>query len=523
MEQVPFSVKSKKDLTQTLKKSPEKTNQIQRPEIAELWLKEHSPQKAEAGTLTQSRDNPEASLVTPAFDVMKDRSVRTLGNTKRFSKTSPVKKPVKSAGKLTERIKKAQQLSGLQFTKRVKHCGKCQYDKPETELLQHGQGIVRKRGIQMCGNVWECSVCRPYLQWKLREEIRKVHEYSTQLGDDSFMASITMPHKRKDDFETNLAVLQNAWNNFRNDRQYLALMSRLGQRWSIRTLEVTYGDRNGYHPHFHILFSVREKVSELIQQIQSELTAIWTRVLGVIRNREGITTSTILTRWIAKNSVKITPVNELAADYFVKHSWGTGAEITDGGFTGKKAKGSNWSLGELEIEMTNQWETKGELEPWLRGVLTQFYKSMKRKKFVTKQGEYHEIIKEIEENETPKQTDENEDEEHSNITGRVTVKKWLWDEVFHKYGINYDLIGEVKCRRPGEEFLEIRDFLIYELWKVMKPVPVSEIEYLIDSNVFIETEENKTGLDAGFSVREKRKENSEPEDKKEYTGRLLAS
>ena len=512
MEQVPNSVKSKMGSTQIPSEGSKNTTHVTGSDLAQAWISDQSPYKTQQGTLPEYGDSPRASVVTEAYNNGSDSSAessdRSLGKLRRFSKTQPDKKPVKSAGKLTERIKRAQQLSGLQFSNRVKYCGKTVHGAPEVELLQHGPGRVKKCNVAVCKNVWECAVCRPYIQYLKREEIRRVHDHAKDMEWESFMFSFTIPHKKNDDFETNLKTLNDSFNSLRADRQYKKLMASVGFVWSLRTLECTWGKRNGFHPHLHVLVTIRERATEVIRQIQSEILAIWGRVVSRIRNKRGIATSNILMRWMRKRSVKVTPVTDLAADYFVKHSWGTLAEVTDGGFSQKKAKGENWSLGELEMEMTAQYESTGQIEPWLRGVLSEFYKTMKQKKFITTQGEYKQILSELDESDPQEKLESEEDENHSNITGRVKIRSWFWDEILHKYGINYDLIGEVKCRQPGADFLEIRDFLIYEVWKIMKPIPIHEIEYLIDSNVFIETEESDSSRRRFFDF-EKRKERAE--------------
>ena len=114
--------------TQIPSEGSKNTTHVTGSDLAQAWISDQSPYKTQQGTLPEYGDSPRASVVTEAYnngsDSSDESSDRSLGKLRRFSKTQPDKKPVKSAGKLTERIKRAQQLSGLQFSNRVRFCGK---------------------------------------------------------------------------------------------------------------------------------------------------------------------------------------------------------------------------------------------------------------------------------------------------------------------------------------------------------------------------------------------------------------
>ena len=523
MEKSPSSVKS--NLTQVQQNGPHQGLDNDTQGLLSLW---DSHQKLGKGPLdekgdtprvkgvTESQNNPQKKFSWNPLRKVEESDDGSLGKTKRFSKVSfstayptDYPKPVKGKGMLTYRIKKSQLGSGLTFTKRCKYCLKSGHDKTHIDLYQLNGNQVKKKGVQVCGNVWECASCRPYLQWKMREEIKKVQSYSKDNGESQFMMTLTVNHNKKESLLDNVNLINDGWNSLRNHPKYISLMSRLENTWTMRTIEVTYGKRSGFHPHFHLLLSGHHQVSDLIQEIKEVVTEVWGRVISKLRNNKTITNSTVFDRWTNENTVVVSEVNDLASDYFVK--WSMKDEMTSG-LSSKEGKNGNYSIGDLEVLMTKQYESTGQVEPWIREVLTEFYTTMKRRKYNTKTDKYREYLAAIEDQGEQTKSETEIDEDHNNITGHVQVKEWFWDNILHKYGIVFDLIGEVKNREPGEDFLEIRSWLLWELWKVM-PIPISNLECLLDTNLFIETIEgkNKTGVDEGFWCFQKRKETTENE------------
>lgn len=507
MEKSPSSVKG--NLTQVQQNGPHQDKNSETQSLLSLWT---SHQKSYSGTLDENGDTPEVSGVTPVQNIPEKKfswnplrkvdkdTDGPLGKTKRFSKTGKgtfdkewfstdfpktQPKPFKSKGSLTQRIKRSQLLSGLIQTKRVSYCGKTNFNSQEV-VLDGYKDTCKKTGLQVCGNVWECPTCRPYIHWKIREQIRSVQTLSTEKNEKQFMVTLTVNHNKKESLLWNVNLINDGWNSLRNDRHYIRLMSRLGHSWTLRTLEVTWGRKSGFHPHFHLLLSVKEDVTHLLQEIKNIITETWGRIIQRIRNRQTITDPTLLNTspWTNDKTVYISKVDELGPDYFIK--WTTGDEMTRG-IDGKKGKNGNYSIGELEVEMTKQFESTGQIDPELREVLTEFYTTMKRKKFHTKTGNYQDYLAAIEDDQVEK-TEREMDEVFNTWKGKVVVKEWFWDNILHKWGITFDLIGEVKCREKGEEFWGIRDWLLWEVWKVTR-LPWGNLQHLIDTNVYIETEE----------------------------------
>lgn len=68
------------------------------------------------------------------------------------------------------------------------------------------------------------------------------------------MVSFTFPHSKNDDLKTLLKNLSLASKKFKGRSAYSKhLRSYYGIKGTIRSLETTYSNANGWHPHLHEL------------------------------------------------------------------------------------------------------------------------------------------------------------------------------------------------------------------------------------------------------------------------------
>lgn len=74
--------------------------------------------------------------------------------------------------------------------------------------------------------------------------------------------TVTMRHSRKDELKDLLEVMNAAWRKVVSGSPWRRWKQELGLLGYVKALEITYGDANGWHPHFHFLFFVDDKPSE---------------------------------------------------------------------------------------------------------------------------------------------------------------------------------------------------------------------------------------------------------------------
>lgn len=144
--------------------------------------------------------------------------------------------------------------------------------------IQIMKGIHNKafyQGLLVCGRVWTCPVCAAKIAERRRQELKDALEAAKALDMRVHFVTLTVPHGIGDDLQVLL------------DKQAAAL-KRLSQgkhsikhqlkalydgdnapeiHGYIRAFEVTHGNQNGFHPHFHILVFTEDRLdcSTLLQ------------------------------------------------------------------------------------------------------------------------------------------------------------------------------------------------------------------------------------------------------------------
>lgn len=122
-------------------------------------------------------------------------------------------------------------------------------------------------GLQTCGSPWTCPVCSAKISERRKLEIREAVDTHIEAGGGVEMLTLTMRHGRMDVLSDMMGKLREALRTTRMHRAYKNLRRDFGVLGSIRALEVTHGQANGWHPHFHELWlfakplTVRQRIS----------------------------------------------------------------------------------------------------------------------------------------------------------------------------------------------------------------------------------------------------------------------
>lgn len=227
---------------------------------------------------------------------------------------------------------------------RVCGCGKHRIDKelPVGVTYNAKTGLAGYDNLQYCGSVWVCPDCSYKISQERKLELAEAMKTCRSKGLQVLMLTLTAPHYAGDDLRDLLKKMSKAkhalWTN-RNSRDYLEEQFPLVGH--ITATEVKYSDRNGFHPHYHILcFTEHKFKQEDIDLIQNELYQFWAEKC--------------VKQGLAKPSeehglhIKIGSNDDLLADYISK--WGLASEMTQAHQKiGKKNKDSltMWEVLEL--------------------------------------------------------------------------------------------------------------------------------------------------------------------------------
>lgn len=176
-------------------------------------------------------------------------------------------------------------------------------------------------GLMVCGSVWTCPPCAAKVSERRKNEVVQATDLHKGQGGGLYMVTWTTSHKRHDELGDWLARFSAARARMRRQRGYRELLATLGYVGSVRALEVTYGDANGWHPHEHGLWLLEKPLTfRQLTWMRSKLFELWRDACEA----EGLP---LPNRKAGVNVV----VAESAAEYIAKFGreprWGVGSEM----------------------------------------------------------------------------------------------------------------------------------------------------------------------------------------------------
>jgi hypothetical protein len=123
-------------------------------------------------------------------------------------------------------------------------------------------------GLQTCGSVWACPVCSARVSVRRRNETIEAMEKHQATGGKLYFITTTFPHSNKERLDELRSSLAKALKTFRQSYAYKTYKKEVGYVGLIRALEVTYGFKNGWHPHCHeVVFAKNEKSFHSIKSL----------------------------------------------------------------------------------------------------------------------------------------------------------------------------------------------------------------------------------------------------------------
>jgi hypothetical protein len=110
------------------------------------------------------------------------------------------------------------------------------------------------QGLQTCALPWLCSVCASKIAERRSAEIESAMTVCKLQGGQVLMPTFTVRHGHKDPLVETLDLIKKALRSMGMSRRYKQLHDRLGVQGRIIATEITHGEANGWHPHFHELW-----------------------------------------------------------------------------------------------------------------------------------------------------------------------------------------------------------------------------------------------------------------------------
>jgi len=146
-----------------------------------------------------------------------------------------------------------------------KESGRLRYRVAMCQRGMNGQGslLIKRnesgtkaeyRNVQTCGSVWHCPICAPKIAAR---RCREMDSAICQHGIDRriYFITYTMQHGLDSSgagmLEAQITGLRGCLSRVKGSIAWRRVMQRCGSIGSIRALEVTYGEMNGWHSHAH--------------------------------------------------------------------------------------------------------------------------------------------------------------------------------------------------------------------------------------------------------------------------------
>ena len=141
--------------------------------------------------------------------------------------------------------------------------------------------VAHFAGVQLCGSIWICPVCGPYIRQRRAVEVdRACAWWLDRYGTGAVMLlTLTLPHDVGDSLRSVLSAVRAAFSALVAGKGWQTDKARFGLAHYIRAHDCTHG-KNGWHFHVHVLLFGERKLSE--HELMALETALHRRWAGAV-------------------------------------------------------------------------------------------------------------------------------------------------------------------------------------------------------------------------------------------------
>ncbi|WP_154215499.1 protein rep [Vibrio parahaemolyticus] len=117
-------------------------------------------------------------------------------------------------------------------------------------------------GVTACGSVHTCPICSAKIEERRRGEISKAVDFWYSLENKTVsMITFTFSHSLGERLKDVLSKQADALNRLRSGKAWNSFREVFGFDSLIRSLEVTWGEEHGWHPHTHELWCIDKEIN----------------------------------------------------------------------------------------------------------------------------------------------------------------------------------------------------------------------------------------------------------------------
>src|SRR3972149_6971367 len=226
---------------------------------------------------------------------------------------------------------------------------------------------AKYRNVIRCGSVWHCPVCANNITAHRRSEIEQVISVFREVTLP-VMVSFTLRHKREDSLMFTLDTLTKSWRTMTSGKAWTKLSSDC-LRGYVKSLEVTFGISNGWHPHYPVLFFVNPEVC--LTKMYAQIKDRWMQSVVVSGGSSN------------EHATRMTTTDASVAGYIAKWGheprqdrpprlshWGHAAEMVRGGI--KRGKRGHLT----PFDMLELYVMGGDHQPMWAALCAEYGKTM---------------------------------------------------------------------------------------------------------------------------------------------------
>ena len=220
----------------------------------------------------------------------------------------------------------------MTYVHQVRNCLRARISKQKGVTLFYN--VEREQAnfgnLQRCYSVWNCPICSMTITEGRRTELKQGLSNWTEAGGHAYLATFTNSHHRGDNLDQLLVGQKKAFKKIWEKTKVVAMLKRLGYKGRIVATEVTWGEQNGWHPHYHMILFFDHEINH--QGLQTFLALQWQEVCI----KAGLKAPDLIHGVDVRNGT-------YAAEYVSK--WGLEEEVTKGHLK----KGLNGSLTPFDL------------------------------------------------------------------------------------------------------------------------------------------------------------------------------
>lgn len=349
---------------------------------------------------------------------------------------------------------------------------------PDGDFIDIYRDDITKRtgygGLMRCGSVWSCPVCASRISEERRVELQKAVNLWKARGKAVVMMTLTIQHNAGESCEAVLNRFRAAHRRITSGRWWQNFKEDIDLFGTVRALEVTRTEKNGWHVHAHVLMFLNLAPGQVYGGVEKNLKVRWTQCAAMAG---GFATE--------EHGAKLDERDSYIAEYVAKFGrlpadMETAIERDGSGWTeahevakavSKKSKSES---GDTPIELLKKASDGDTLAAHYWRQYVKAFHGMRQ--LVWSNGLKDELL-----SEEPEKSDEDTAEEN---TGEIVaqVDRDVWREIVRKRkrGELLDFASEY----PGEIKEWIRDIedRIDMRWQTVESVKDEKWRYVIQTN-----------------------------------------